>query len=120
MDETVTPLETTIDWTVKFDKDTFFGKDALLRQKQRGVDRKLAGFEMLDRGIPRHGYPVFKGSEIIGKVTSGSFCPSTNKNVGLCLIKSSYAKVGEELQIQIRDAHYLARVVKTPFYKSKI
>lgn len=120
MDETVTPLETTIDWTVKFDKDTFLGRDALLRQKQRGVDRKLAGFEMLDRGIPRHGYPVFKGNEIIGKVTSGSFSPSTNKNVGLCLIKSSYAKVGEELQIQIRNAHYLARVVKTPFYKSKI
>ncbi|TVL99452.1 MAG: glycine cleavage system protein T [Candidatus Brocadia sp. WS118] len=119
MDETITPLETTIDWTVKFDKDTFLGKDSLLQQKEKGIDRKLAGFEMIDRGIPRHGYPVLKGNEIIGKVTSGSFSPSMNKNIGLCLIKSSYANVGEELQIQIRNAHYLARVVKTPFYKSK-
>ncbi|KAB2836860.1 MAG: glycine cleavage system aminomethyltransferase GcvT [Candidatus Brocadia sp.] len=119
MDETVTPLETTIGWTVKFDKDTFLGKDSLLRQKQKGIDRKLAGFEMIDRGIPRHGYPVLKGNEVIGRVTSGSFSPSTNKNIGLCLIKSSYARVGEELQVQIRNASYLARVVKTPFYKSK-
>ena len=120
MDETITPLETTIDWTVKFDKGDFIGKEAMLRQKAKGVDRKLAGFEMIDRGIPRHGYPVLKGNEIIGKVTSGSFSPTTNKNIGLCLIKSQYAKVGNELQIQIRDNNYNAGVVKTPFYKKKV
>lgn len=120
MDETITPLETTIDWTVKFEKGGFIGKEAMLGQKTRGVDRKLAGFEMIDRGIPRHGYPVFKGNETIGKVTSGSFSPTTNKNIGLCLIKSQYVRVGEELQIQIRDTKYRARVVKTPFYKRKI
>jgi len=117
MDETITPLETTIDWTVKFDKGDFIGKEALLRQKAKGTDRKLAGFEMIDRGIPRHGYPVVKGNEIIGKVTSGSFSPTTNKNIGLCLIKPQFATIGEELQIQIRDTTYHARVVKTPFYK---
>lgn len=120
MDETVTPLETTIDWTVKFGKGDFIGKEALLRQKANGIERKLVGFEMIDRGIPRHGYPILKGNEIIGKVTSGSFSPTTNKNIGLCLIKSQYAKIGEELQIQIRDNTYYARVVKTPFYKRKI
>lgn len=119
MDETITPLETTIDWTVKFDKDDFIGKVSLLRQKEKGMERKLAGIEMTDRGIPRNGYPVVKGNEIVGKVTSGSFSPSTNKNIGLCMIKSSSAKAGEELRIQIRNTHYLARVVDTPFYKSK-
>ena len=117
MDETINPLETTIDWTVKFDKNNFIGKNSLLRQKAKGTERKLVGFEMIDRGIPRHGYSVLKENEIIGKVTSGSFSPSTNKNIGLCLIKSQYAKIGEELHIQIRDNSYKAHVVKTPFYK---
>ena len=116
MDETITPLETTIGWTVKFNKGNFIGKESLLNQKTRGIDRKLVGFEMIDRGIPRHVYPVLKGNEMIGKVTSGSFSPSTNKNIGLCLIQSQYAKIGEELQIQIRDNTYNARIVKTPFY----
>ncbi|MBM2835332.1 MAG: gcvT [Candidatus Brocadiaceae bacterium] len=116
MDETITPLETTIAWTVKFNKGNFIGKESLLNQKTRGIDRKLVGFEMIDRGIPRHGYLVFKGNEMIGKVTSGSFSPSTNKNIGLCLIQSQYAKIGEEFQIQIRDNMYNARIVKTPFY----
>ncbi|HHT9145576.1 MAG: glycine cleavage system aminomethyltransferase GcvT [Candidatus Brocadiaceae bacterium] len=116
MDETITPLETTIGWTVKFDKGNFVGRESLLNQKTRGIDRKLVGFEMIDRGIPRQGYPVFKGNEIIGKVTSGSFSPSTNKNIGLSLIQSQYAKIGEEFQIQIRDNRYNAQIVKTPFY----
>ncbi|MCF6156613.1 MAG: glycine cleavage system aminomethyltransferase GcvT [Candidatus Brocadia sp.] len=120
MDETITPLETTIDWTVKFDKGDFIGKEAMLRQKAKEIDRKLAGFEMIDRGIPRHGYPVLKGNETIGKVTSGSFSPTTNKNIGLCLIKSQYSHIGEELQIQIRNNPYHACVVKTPFYKRKV
>ena len=64
---------------MKFNKGNFIGKESLLNQKTRGIDRKLVGFEMIDRGIPRHGYPVFKGNEIIGKVTSGSFSPSTKK-----------------------------------------
>jgi len=120
MDETITPLETTIGWTVKFNKGNFIGRESLLNQKTKGIDRKLVGFEMIDRGIPRHGYPVFKGNETIGKVTSGSFSPSTNKNIGLSLIQSRYAKVGEEFQIQIRDNTYKARIVKTPFYKREL
>ncbi len=120
MNETITPLETTIGWTVKFDKDTFLGKDSLLRQKAKGIDRKVAGFEMIDRGIPRQGYPVLQENEIMGKVTSGSFSPTTYKNIGLCLIKSQYAHVGAGLQIKIRDNTYNARVVKTPFYQREI
>lgn len=116
MDETITPLETTINWTVKFNKGNFIGKESLLRQKATEIHRKLVGFEMIDRGIPRHGYLVFKGNEVIGKVTSGSFSPSTNKNIGLCLIQSQYAKIGEKLQIQIRDNRYNAQIVTIPFY----
>ncbi|WKZ20336.1 MAG: glycine cleavage system aminomethyltransferase GcvT [Candidatus Jettenia sp. CY-1] len=118
MDETITPLETIIDWTVKFDKGDFIGREALSRQKEKGIGRKMVGFEMIDRGIPRHGYPVLKGNESIGKVTSGSFSPSTHKNVGLCFVKTQYAKTGEEFQIQIRNNNYNARVVKIPFYRS--
>lgn len=120
MNETITPLETTIGWTVKFGKDSFIGKESLLRQKAQGVDRKLAGFEMIDRGIPRQGYPVLQENEIIGNVTSGSFSPTMNANIGLGLIKSQYAHPGERLQIQIRGNNYNARVVKTPFYQREI
>ncbi len=120
MDETTTPLETTIDWIVKFNKGDFIGKAPMLRQKEKGIRRKLTGFEMADRGIPRQGYPVMKGNEIIGKVTSGSFSPTINKSIGLCLIQSEHARVGEELQIQIRGNSYHAQVVKIPFYKREI
>ena len=120
MDETVTPLETTVGWTVKFDKGDFIGREALLRQRERGVTRRLVGFEMIDRGIPRQDYPVFLGSEAIGKVTSGSFSPSTNKNIGLCLITAQAAQTGNEIHVQIRDNKYKARIVKTPFYTREI
>ncbi len=117
MDETITPLETTIGWTVKPDKGNFIGKDALVQQKAKGIERKLVGFEMIDRAIPRHGYPVIKDNEVIGKVTSGSFSPSTNKNIGLCLIQSPYATIGDEIYIQIRENNYAARIVNIPFYR---
>lgn len=116
IDETITPLETTIGWTVKFDKDYFIGRESLLKQKEKGVERKMVGFEMADRGIPRHGNYVKKGNDIIGKVTSGSFSPSTNKCIGLCLVKNPYARVGEEFLVQIRDKLYNARGVEIPFY----
>ncbi len=117
MDETITPLETIIDWTVKFEKSDFIGRESLLKQKGEGIERKMAGFEMIDRGIPRHNYPVMMENEVIGKVTSGSFSPTTNKSIGLCLIRSQYAKIGEEFQIQIRNGYYRARAVKIPFYR---
>ncbi|MCF6159295.1 MAG: glycine cleavage system aminomethyltransferase GcvT [wastewater metagenome] len=117
MDETVTPLETIIDWTVKFDKDDFIGKESLLKQREKGIGRKMAGFEMIDRGIPRHSYSIVKENDSIGRVTSGSFSPSTNKNIGLCLVKTQYAGIGEEFQIQIRNNTYNAHVVKIPFYR---
>lgn len=120
MDETITPLETTIDWTVKFNKDNFIGKESLVRQKKRGIESRLVGFEMIERGIPRQGFPVLKGNEIIGKVTSGSFSPSTNKNIGFCFIKTPYANIGGEMEVQIRDNRYKAHIVNTPFYKRSL
>ncbi|MCF6147931.1 MAG: glycine cleavage system aminomethyltransferase GcvT [Candidatus Kuenenia sp.] len=117
MDETVTPLETLIDWTVKFGKDSFIGKEALLEQREKGIKQKIIGFEMSDQGIPRHDYPVIKNGEVIGKVTSGTFNPTTKKGIGLARIHVQHARVGEEIQIQIRNNNYEARIVKTPFYK---
>ncbi|WP_347273489.1 glycine cleavage system aminomethyltransferase GcvT [Candidatus Kuenenia sp.] len=120
MDETVTPLETLIDWTVKFDKDSFIGKESLLEQKAGGVKHKIIGFEMSDQGIPRHDYPVLKKGEKIGKVTSGTFNPTTRKGIGLARITDQHAMAGEEIQIQIRDNYHEARIVKTPFYKREL
>jgi aminomethyltransferase len=104
---------------VKFDKGSFIGKESLLLQRSQGVERKLAGFEMIDRGIPRHGYAIVKGTETIGKVASGSFSPSTNKNIGFCLIKAQHAAIGNEFLVRIRENDYKARIVQTPFYKRK-
>jgi len=120
MDETVTPLETPIDWTVKFSKDSFIGKHALLEQRKKGIERKLIGFVMANQGIPRHDYPVVKNGEVIGKVTSGTFNPTTKKGIGLARINVRHARIGEDIQIQIRDNCCEARIVKIPFYKREL
>ncbi len=85
-------------------------------QKQKGVERKLVGFEMIDRGIPRHNYEITdEEGNVIGKVTSGTQSPSLKKAIGLGYVKSSYAKVGLDIYILIRDNKIKARVVKFPF-----
>ena len=116
----ITPLEVGLAWTVKLDKDSdFIGKDALLRQKEAGVPRKLIGFEMVDRAIARHGYPVVDinaPEREIGTVTSGSPSPTLGKNIGLALVPQGRYRIGETLGIRIRDQVKLAQVVRTPFY----
>ena len=88
----ISPLEAGIGFAVKLTKDVdFIGKDALLKQKENGIERKSAGIEMIDRGIPRHGYPVYKGEELIGEVTTGTQSPSLKRNIGLVLVKSEFA-----------------------------
>ena len=114
----ITPLEAGIGFAVKLNKEAdFIGKDALKKQKEAGVPRKLVGIEMIDRGIPRHDYPVFVGEEQIGFVTTGTQTPTTKKNVGLALLKSEHAVVGNEVQVEIRGKRLKAIVVATPFYK---
>ena len=117
IDETRTPLETNIAWTVKFDKEDFIGRKALLRQRGEGIRERLVGFELLERGIPRHDCSIFKDKEKIGRVTSGSFSPTLKKGIGLGYVKAHFIEVETEIQIQIREKLAKARVVKIPFYR---
>ncbi|MBG9448680.1 glycine cleavage system protein T [Cytobacillus firmus] len=114
----ITPLEAGIGFAVKVNKEAdFIGKEVLKNQKENGVPRKLAGIEMIDRGIPRHGYPVYKGEELIGEVTTGTQSPTLKKNIGLVLIKKEHAELGTELAVEIRGKRLKAKIEATPFYK---
>ena len=117
IDASITPLEAGLGWIVKFEKENFIGRDVLLRQRGEGVKRKLAGFEMTDRGIGRDGYEVRIGGEAAGWVTSGGPSPSLNKNIGLCYLPAAAAGPGQPIEIMIRDRPVAAVTVPTPFYK---
>jgi len=119
MDETTTLIEAGLGWIVSFDevKGDFAGRSVLIEQKANGAPRKLVGFETTERGIPRHGYPVFLGDEETGSVTSGSFAPFLRKSIGLTYLPTARAAVGNELAVEIRGRRIGARVVPTPFYK---
>ena len=114
---TISPLEAGIGFAVKLNKDDFLGHDALVAQKENGIPRKIIGIEMIDKGIPRHGYKVFKGGQQIGEVTTGTQLPSSKRNVGNALIDSQFATVGIELEIEIRGKLLKVVTVETPFYK---
>ncbi|HEX9285987.1 MAG TPA: glycine cleavage system aminomethyltransferase GcvT [Thermoanaerobaculia bacterium] len=116
IDDTVTPWEADLGWTVKMKKGDFLGRVALERQKAEGVPRKLVGFEMMDRGIARHGYPA-RTAYGEGVVTSGTHSPTLGKPIGLALLPAGAAGVGTEFEIDIRGRSAKARVVETPFYK---
>ncbi len=117
IDETTHPLEAGLGWVVKLDKGPFVGRDALRAFKERGLTRRLVGFEMVERGIARHGYPIFSGADEVGIVTSGSPAPSLGKNIGLGYVPLSLAKRGSQFTVAIRDKRVRAEVVKTPFYR---
>lgn len=117
IDETTTVLEADLKWIVKFKKGGFVGKDILERQLAEGIKRKLAGFELVDRGIPRPHYPVYSGGQPVGRVTSGTFSPFLKKSLGLAYLPVELTSVGTELEIGIRDKRARANVVPTPFYK---
>jgi aminomethyltransferase len=117
IDATTSPLEAGLDWIVKLDKGEFVGRDALLRQKEKGVSRKLAGFEMRGRGIGRDGYEVLVNGSPAGWVSSGSPAPTLNRNIGFCYLPVEHARPGVALQIMIRNQPVDAVTVETPFYK---
>jgi aminomethyltransferase len=119
MDETTTLIEAGLGWIVSLDdaKGDFSGRAVLAGQKANGVPRKLVGFEMTERGIPRHGYPVFLGDEAQGAVTSGTYAPFLKKSIGLCYLPAARAGVGTELAVEIRGRRTAAQAVATPFYK---
>jgi aminomethyltransferase len=119
IDKDITPLEAGLGFFVKLNKDEFIGKESLAKQKSEGVKRKVVGFEMVERGIPRSHYEVMAEGKIIGHVTTGSFSPTLKKNLGLALVDSEYAKEGTEFDIIIRNKNIKAKVIKKPFYTKK-
>jgi aminomethyltransferase len=118
IDDNTSPIEAGLGWITKFTKE-FTNKAALLAQKEKGVAKKLVGFELIDRGIPRHDYEIIDAAgKIIGKVTSGTQSPSLNKAIGMGYVQTAFSKPDSEIFIKIRDKAIKAKVVKTPFYKS--
>ena len=119
IDKDITPLEAGLGFFVKLAKEDFIGKDFLSRQKLEGVKRKVIGFEMIDRGIPRSHYEVYAEGKKIGYVTTGSFSPTLKKNIGLALIEAEYSKEGTEIEISVRNKNLKAVVIKKPFYTKR-
>ena len=117
MDGTTTFLEAGLGWIVKFEKEEFIGRDALLKQKQQGVKRRLVGFEMSGREIARDHYPVFVDGREAGHVTSGSPSITLKKNIGLAYLPADHASIGMTFEVMVRNKLAEAKVVKTPFYK---
>ncbi len=119
MDETTTLVEAGLGWIVSLDdgKGDFAGRAVLEEQKKSGPPRKLVGFEVVGRGIARHGYPVWVGGEVAGSVTSGTYAPFLQKNIGLCYLPAGHSAVGTGFDVEIRGKRVPARVVPTPFYK---
>ncbi len=117
IDDTTSPLEAGLGWITKFTKE-FTDKEFLQKQKEQGVSRKLVGFELVDKGIPRHDYEIANAEgKIIGKVTSGTMAPSIKKAIGMGYVETAYATENSEIFVVIRDKHIKAKVVKLPFYK---
>ena len=117
IDDHTSPLEAGLGWVTKFNKE-FTNSAALLQQKQDGLKQRLVGFEMIERGIPRHDYQIVDADgAVIGKVTSGTQSPSLQKAIGMGYVKSEFAKEGTEIYILIRDNKVKAQIVKPPFYK---
>ena len=120
IDDTTTPYEADLAWIVKLQKgdfSDFIGRDALIKQKEAGVTRKLVGFEMLAPGIGRDHYPVWIGDQQVGHVTSGSPAPYLKKNIGLVYLPLAQAEVGQTFDVEIRGKRVAAQVVATPFYQ---
>ncbi|MEY3438343.1 MAG: glycine cleavage system protein [Bacteroidota bacterium] len=117
IDDTTSPLEAGLGWITKFTKD-FTDSEFLKNQKETGVARKLVAFEMVDRGIPRHDYPILDAQgTVIGKVTSGTMSPSMKIAIGMGYVSTSHAAADSEIFIEIREKGVKAKVVKLPFYK---
>ncbi len=114
----ISPLEAGIGFAVKLGKEeNFIGKAALIQQKEAGLKRKLTGIEMIDRGIPRHGYPVYKDGVQVGVVTTGTQSPTLKKNIGLALIDTAFAEGGGTVEVEIRGKKLKAGMIGIPFYK---
>ncbi|HEX9309618.1 MAG TPA: glycine cleavage system aminomethyltransferase GcvT [Gemmatimonadaceae bacterium] len=118
LDDTTTPLEASLGWLVKMKKGDFVGRDALMRQKETGLARKLVGFKTAERSFPRHGYPVFVEGKPSGDVRSGTMSPTLGIPIGTAYVPPEFASEGSPLEIEIRGKRIPATVEKMPFYKN--
>jgi len=117
LDESTTPLEAGLEWVVKFSKGSFLGREALLRQKQEGLKRKLVGLETIEPGIARSHYPILKQGERIGEVTSGTKSPTLGRSIALGYVLAGEGSVGNAVEVEIRSRRVQARIVSLPFYR---
>ena len=117
IDATITPWEAGLDWIVKLEKGDFLGREALVKQKQQGITRKLIGFEVKGRGIARDGYEILTGGAGTGWVTSGGPAPALNKNLGMCYLPLHLAEPGNAIEISVRGRGVEAVTIPMPFYK---
>jgi len=117
LDDTTTPLEASLGWLVKMKKGDFVGRDALAKQKEQGLKRKLVGFTTVERSFPRHGYPVFAAGQPSGEVRSGTMSPTLGIPIGTAYVPPGSAAEGSPLEIEIRGKRVPATVAKMPFYK---
>jgi aminomethyltransferase len=117
IDETTTVLEADLKWIIKFKKGDFLGREALSKQLEEGVKRKIAGFELVERGISRPHYPVFVHGDKAGEVTSGTYSPFLKKSIGLTYLPIEHTEAGTEIEVGIRDRRVKGIVVPTPFYR---
>ncbi len=120
IDKTTNPLEAGLGWITKFDKGNFIGRETLLKIKETGFKRKLIALEMIDIGIPRHGYRIYFEGKEVGTVTSGTQSPSLNKGIGLGYVVKEHTKIGTELEIESRGRIINAKIVKPPFVTSRV
>jgi aminomethyltransferase len=119
MDESVTPVEAALDFAVDPDNRSFIGREVILGQMRSGTKQRRAAFELLERGVPRHGCAVYSGGEAIGEVTSGNHSPSLNRGIGLALVKPEFCEAGTKFEVDIRGRRVPAVTVELPFYKRR-
>jgi aminomethyltransferase len=117
LDDATTPLEAGLEWVTKFSKSSFIGRDALLRQKQEGIKRKLVGLELLEPGIARSEYPLLKNGKTIGRITSGTKSPSLGKSIALGYVAVEESKTDTVFDVEIRGRRTKTKVVSLPFYR---
>lgn len=119
LDDTTSPLQAGLGWITKFaENKPFIGREVLEKEKLEGISRKLCCFELIDKGIPRHGYEIVNDSEeVIGYVTSGTMSPVLKKGIGMGYIKPEYAREGTEISIKVRNRSLKSVIVKSPFRK---
>ncbi len=117
LSDEISPLEAGLGWICKINKGDFIGREPMAKLKEDGLKRKIIGFEMIEKGIARDEMDVYVGDEKVGVVTSGSPAPFLKKNIGLAFVPTEFAKIGQEITIDVRGKKLAAQIVPTPFYK---